>query len=126
MNPGEKASLVALVRAPPLPRQQVLAQLGLAETVEELASLPGIGRYTGAAWLSLYRGKRAVIIDANVARWLSRLTGRAPPADPRHCAWLRDLADELTPRRAFRDYNYAVLDFTMIVCARVPPALYAR
>ena len=30
MNPGEKASLVALVRASPLPRQQVLAQLGLA------------------------------------------------------------------------------------------------
>ena len=27
MNPGEKASLVALVRASPLPRQQVLARL---------------------------------------------------------------------------------------------------
>ena len=32
MNPGEKASLVALVRASPLPRQQVLAQLGLARS----------------------------------------------------------------------------------------------
>ena len=32
MNPGEQASLVALVRAPPLPRQQVLAQLGLARS----------------------------------------------------------------------------------------------
>ena len=31
-NPGEKASLVALVRASPLPRQQVLAQLGLARS----------------------------------------------------------------------------------------------
>ena len=32
MNQGEKASLVALVRASPLPRQQVLAQLGLARS----------------------------------------------------------------------------------------------
>lgn len=91
------------------------------ETVEELALLPGVGRYTGAAWLSLQRDKRAVIIDANVARWLSRLSGRPQPADPRHCAWLRDLADQLTPRRAFRDYNYAVLDFTMIMCTRLLP-----
>ncbi len=32
MNPHEKASLIALVRSSPLPRKQVLAQLGLAQS----------------------------------------------------------------------------------------------
>lgn len=32
MQPGEKAALTALVRASPLPRRQVLAQLGLPKS----------------------------------------------------------------------------------------------
>jgi A/G-specific adenine glycosylase len=132
----------ALVSAGPEAARRVLDNLGLywrssllyklAETVaerggvppesgDELARLLGVGPYTAAAWLSLHRGKRAVIIDANVSRFLSRLTGRKRPADARHCAWLSNTADRLTPRRAFRDYNYAVLDFTMTVCTRVRP-----
>jgi A/G-specific adenine glycosylase len=86
------------------------------ETMADLRVLPGVGMYTAAAWLSLHRGKRAVIIDANVARWLSRVTGLPYNRDPRHVRWVQELADRLTPRRAFRDYNYAVLDFTMSVC----------
>ncbi|MHB8577427.1 MAG: HhH-GPD family protein, partial [Dehalococcoidia bacterium] len=86
------------------------------ETLDELRLLTGVGLYTSAAWLSLHRGKRAVIIDSNVARLLSRLTGNPYPPDPRHVKWVQDLADLLTPRQAFRDYNYAILDFTMLVC----------
>ena len=83
---------------------------------EALRRFVGIGPYTAAAWLSLHCGQRAVIVDSNVARWLSRLTGRPYPADPRHVRWVNTLADRLTPRRVFRDYNYAVLDFTMTIC----------
>jgi A/G-specific adenine glycosylase len=86
------------------------------ETMAELLRLPGVGMYTSAAWLSLHRGKRAVIIDANVARWHSRVTGLPYNRDPRHVRWVKELADDLTPRRAFRQYNYAVLDFTMTIC----------
>lgn len=82
----------------------------------ELRKLTGVGPYTAAAWLSLHRGKRAVIVDSNIARWLSRVTGRPYQKDPRHIHWILELADRLTPRRAFREYNYAVLDFTMHVC----------
>lgn len=82
----------------------------------ELRKLTGVGLYTSAAWLSLHRGKRAVIVDSNVSRWLSRVTGRRYERDPRHVHWVQELADRLTPRRAFRDYNFAVLDFTMNVC----------
>jgi len=92
------------------------------ERMDELRGLTGVGMYTSAAWLSLHRGKRAAIIDANVARWLSRMTGLPYNRDPRHVRWVQDLAERLTPRRAFRDYNYAVLDFTMAICTPRRPA----
>jgi A/G-specific adenine glycosylase len=94
---------------------------GKPPVLESLQALAGIGPYTTAAWLSLHQRKRAVIIDANIARWLSRVTGLPYNRDPRHVRWVNRLADVLTPRRSFRDYNYAVLDFTMEVCtARTP------
>lgn len=86
------------------------------EDPSELREIPGVGPYTAAAWLSLHRGKRAVIVDANVSRWLSRMTGCRFEPDPRHVRWVNDLADHLTPSRAFRRYNYALIDFTMAVC----------
>lgn len=91
------------------------------EDPKYLLSLPGVGMYTTAAWLSLHRGKRAVIIDANVARWLSRMTGLPYNRDPRGIRWIQELADRLTPKRVFRDYNYAVLDLTMTVCVPMTP-----
>lgn len=91
------------------------------ESIDELRRIPGVGPYTAAAWLSLHRGKRAVIVDANVSRWLGRMTGLPYERDPRHVRWVNELADGLTPKRAFRTYNYAVLDFTMKVCTPRAP-----
>ena len=91
------------------------------ESAEALQALPGIGPYAASAWLSLHRGQRAVIIDNNVARWLARLTGRPYDGETRRKRWLQALADSLTPQRAFRDYNYAVLDFTMTICTPRAP-----
>lgn len=91
------------------------------EDIGALHKLTGIGMYTAAAWISLHCGKRAVIIDANVARWLSRMTGLPYNRDPRHVHWVQQLADRLTPYRVYRDYNYAALDFTMAICTpRIP------
>ena len=93
----------------------------LTEDMDELTSLRGVGTYTAAAWLSLHRGKRAVLIDSNVVRWLSRMTGNPYNRDPRGVFWVRDLAERLTPPRAFKEYNYAVLDFTMTICTPRSP-----
>jgi len=95
------------------------------EVMDELRGFTGVGMYTAAAWLSLHRGKRASIVDANVARWLSRMTGLPYNRDPRLVRWVQDLAERLTPRRAYRDYNYAVLDFTMAICTPRQPACAA-
>ena len=88
---------------------------------ETLTSLYGIGHYTAAAYLSLHMNVRAVLVDANVARWLSRMTNQDKPTDVRRSEWLWELADSLTPKSGFREYNYAVLDFTMTICKNSKP-----
>jgi A/G-specific adenine glycosylase len=91
------------------------------EDPEMLRAVRGVGGYTVAAWLSLHRNRRAAIIDANVYRWLGRMFARPFGRDPRRVRWVRDLANDLTPRRSFRAFNYAVLDFTMNVCVPRAP-----
>jgi A/G-specific adenine glycosylase len=89
---------------------------------DELRRTTGVGAYTAAAWFSLHRGKRDAIVDSNVFRWLGRMLGHPYQRDPRGVGWVNELADRLTPRRTFRDYNYAVLDFTMTICTPRDPA----
>ncbi|MHB0969174.1 MAG: hypothetical protein ACYC60_05245 [Thermoanaerobaculia bacterium] len=50
------------------------------------------------------------------------MLGRSHQRDPRGQKWLFALADRLTPKRVFRDYNYAVLDFTMKICTPRNPS----
>jgi len=87
---------------------------------DELLALPGIGPYAASAYLSLHMNRRAVLIDANIVRWLCRLLGRSMDGETRREPWVRKLADRITPRRAFRDFNYAALDFTMSICGQTP------
>ncbi|MGQ9923335.1 MAG: A/G-specific adenine glycosylase [Armatimonadota bacterium] len=87
---------------------------------DELRTLPLVGDYVAAAYLSLHAGHRAVLIDANVVRWLCRLTGRPYGGETRRKLWLRELAESVTPRQQVREFNYALLDFTMDVCAVRP------
>jgi len=110
-------------------RAPLLKQLGerlldlrgrIPRTIEELRSLPGIGPYTAAAWLSFHGGKRVAIIDANVARWLCRLIDRPYDRETSRKRWAMDLADQLTPKRNWVAYSYAVLDFTMEICTMRP------
>jgi A/G-specific adenine glycosylase len=85
-----------------------------------LQELPGVGPYAAAAYLSLHRGIRAVIIDANIVRLLGRVFGFRVNGETRRKGWLKDLAADLTPQRDFRNYNYAVLDLAMTVCRSKP------
>jgi A/G-specific adenine glycosylase len=94
-----------------------LAELGHVPTEpKELLELPGIGPYSAAAWLSFHAGRRGVLVDSNVVRWICRLLCREYNAETRRKKWLIQLADKLTPHERTDTYNYAVLDFTMQVC----------
>ncbi len=92
----------------------------IPSNLDEITKLPGIGSYIAAAWLSFHAGKKAVIIDANVVRWICRLVDRQCNAETRRKKWLIELAKKLTPDRRVKDYNYAVLDFTMEICVKKP------
>lgn len=89
-------------------------------SLEELKTLPGVGPYAASAYLSMHRDVRALIIDSNVVRWLGRVLGVPTDPETRRKAWLRDVVDTLTPKRAFRDFNYAMLDLSMKVCRPRP------
>ena len=66
--------------------------------IETLMALPGIGRSTAGAILSIAYGVRAPILDGNVKRTLSRLYGiEGWPGQSSISKKLWELADDLTP-----------------------------
>jgi len=99
--------------------QEIVSRDGrIPATYEELLSLPGIGPYAASAYLSLHKAQRAVLIDANIVRWLCRLLGRPMDGETRREPWVYRLAERMTPTDGSREYNYAALDFTMKICAQ--------
>ncbi len=82
----------------------------------DLMSLPGVGPYAAAAYRSLHRGIRQPIIDSNVVRLYCRLINYSYDDKTRRKPWLIQFADQLTPEDNFKQYNYALLDFTREVC----------
>jgi A/G-specific adenine glycosylase len=88
--------------------------------MEGLLSLPGVGPYAASAYLSFHCGKRAAIIDGNIVRLYGRVFGLSVHAETRRTKEFIALAESMTPPRAFRAYNYAVLDFTRAVCRPKP------
>ena len=89
-------------------------------SLAELITLPGVGPYAAAAYLGFHTNSRAVIIDANVVRFLCRLIGYEYDGETRRKPWLLDFADRMTPRRNVKKFNYSLLDFTMQICATRP------
>lgn len=89
----------------------------------ELNALPGIGRSTAGAILSLALGQRHPILDGNVKRVLARCF--AVPGWPGHRATaerLWSLADAATPETRVAAYNQAIMDLGATLCARTAPA----
>ena len=90
-----------------------------------LRSFKGIGEYTAGAVMSFAFGKRAAILDTNVARVLFRVfIGRGEPrahATERH---LWTISRSVLPHRHVFDFNQALMDFGATVCrARKPECL---
>jgi A/G-specific adenine glycosylase len=109
----EAARLVARRHAGLLPRDR-----------EALLALPGIGRYTAGAILSIAWGDPEPLVDGNVARVLCRLLGeRRDPA-------LREVSDRLWRSAGALvgatgspgDLNEALMELGATVCTPVSPA----
>jgi A/G-specific adenine glycosylase len=92
---------------------------------EVLRSFKGIGDYTAGAVLSFAFGRRAAILDTNVARVLFRVfigRGNLKAHATRRRLWA--ISRALLPLRHVFDFNQALMDFGATVCvARKPQCL---
>lgn len=87
------------------------------ETLEELESLPGIGRYTAGAVASIAFGLRAPILDGNVKRVLCRLFAiEEDPSKTKVKNQLWELAGTLVPVKSPGDFNQSLMEFGATIC----------
>ena len=94
----------------------------LPANVDGLSGLPGIGRSTAGAILSLGLGIRAPILDGNVKRVLSRYAAvEGWPGDPKTARGLWALSEKLTPQTRIADYTQAMMDLGATLCTRGAP-----
>lgn len=88
------------------------------ESVEELLSIPGIGRYTAGAIASIAHQRKAPIVDGNVARILARVFLIREP--PLAAAWRH--AEELVKAcEDPRDFNQGLMELGALVCKPTNP-----
>ncbi len=100
----------------------IMSAGGFPDTLESLGKLPGIGRSTAGAILSVAFGKRSAILDGNVKRVLTRFHGiEGPPDDSRTQRELWRLSDGHTPARRCREYTQAIMDLGATICTRHNP-----
>ncbi len=92
-------------------------------SVEGLSALPGIGRSTAGAILSIAKKKRAAILDGNVKRVLARyhaVEGWPGKTDVLSTLW--ELAERYTPDERCNHYTQAMMDLGATLCNRSNPA----
>jgi len=93
--------------------------------LQALQSLPGLGRSTAAAILSIGYEQRAPILDGNVKRILTRLFavgGWPGKGSVQKRLWA--YADAITPDHSPRAFTQAVMDFGATLCMRTEPACH--
>ena len=109
--------------------QKVMQEYGgaLPASYEQLKSLPGIGEYTAGAIASIAFGIAVPVVDGNVLRVISRITGSFEQIDTAACKkriW-RDLEQSM-PKTAPGDFNQALMELGATVCLPNGAPLCAR
>jgi A/G-specific adenine glycosylase len=95
----------------------------LPSTFEELKALPGIGRYTAGAVLSIAFGKDYPVVDGNVMRVLARhFAIRKDITLPATQHELWELAGRLLPHGRAGTYNQALMELGATICTPKNPA----
>lgn len=102
---------------------EVAAMGGFPASEAELRKLPGLGAYTAAAVAAIAFGQRAVVVDANVERVVSRLFAIAEPL-PGSRKRIGAYAEVITPADRAGDFAQGMMDLGSGICtARDPKCL---
>jgi A/G-specific adenine glycosylase len=92
------------------------------DTIETLCELPGVGRSTAGAILSIAFGERASILDGNVKRVLARYHRvDSWPGESAVHQRLWEIAEQYTPHERCADYTQAMMDLGATLCTRASP-----
>lgn len=87
--------------------------------IDEVIALPGIGRSTAGAILSLSLGQHHPILDGNVKRVLARffmVSGWYGEKKVENLLW--QLSDQVTPKGNVVEFNQAMMDLGASLCSR--------
>jgi A/G-specific adenine glycosylase len=90
----------------------------------ELLTLPGVGAYTAAAIAAIAFGERAIVVDANVERVVSRLFAIETPL-PAAKPEIRAACETITPTMRPGDFAQAMMDLGATLCSVRNPACSA-
>lgn len=94
----------------------------LPSDADTLRSFKGIGPYTAGAIMSFAFGKRAAILDTNVARVLLRVfVGPGDPKQHRLKKHLWAVSEAVVPMKRVFDFNQAIMDLGAMVCVARKP-----
>lgn len=94
----------------------------LPNTVDGLMALPGIGRSTAGAIISLSNNQWAPILDGNVKRVLTRFYAiEGWPGQAKVEKQLWQLANDLTSTSNPKAFNQAMMDLGATICSRGKP-----
>ncbi|MCW7549811.1 A/G-specific adenine glycosylase [Photorhabdus sp. APURE] len=91
-------------------------------TFEDVVALPGVGRSTAGAILSLSQGKHFPILDGNVKRVLARcyaVEGWPGKKEVESSLW--QISTNVTPVQEVEYFNQAMMDLGAMVCTRSKP-----
>ena len=104
--------------------QVIVAEHGarFPRDAQAVRRLPGIGRYTAGAILSIAFDAREPILEANTTRLLARLLAyRGQPASSAGSKLLWEMAEAVLPRHEVGTFNQALMELGSEVClARAP------
>ncbi|MBT0721277.1 A/G-specific adenine glycosylase [Rosenbergiella collisarenosi] len=92
------------------------------EEFEQVVALPGVGRSTAGAILSLSLGQHHPILDGNVKRVLARyyaVKGWPGQREVENKLWA--LSEAVTPQHEVAAFNQAMMDLGATVCTRSRP-----
>ena len=91
--------------------------------LDEVIDLPGVGRSTAGAILSLAFDQRHTILDGNVKRVLARHQAvEGWPGRTAVAKQLWDIAEQYTPEENTAAYTQAIMDLGATLCTRSKPA----
>ena len=93
------------------------------QEMQAVIALPGIGRSTAGAILSLAFDQSWPILDGNVKRVLARcfqVKGWYGQSETKNTLWR--IAEQLTPKNKTAEYNQAMMDLGAMVCGKARPS----